>query len=574
MNKFIDLTGKQFGDWTVLKRDESKARYWICQCKCGVISSVNGYSLTSGASKSCGHTDNKSLKGKQFGEWTVLEEPNEQHKALCKCSCGKERLVNIYTLKSGKSISCGHMMNQDRLLDLKGRVFGSLTVECYIGKGKWECRCSCGKLVIKSRTHLLDGRAHSCGHGTNKEPENLKGRVFGKLTVIDYVGNKRWLCKCSCGNTKVIMAANLKNNSTISCGCVQYTPTKDELLLLIEQFKTKNNFNPSISDLAMEANITYECMYYHLCKYDLMHSNTLLSKYSSQQEREIYKYIDSITDLEVTHNIRGLILDNKDYELDIYIPELRLGIEFNGTYWHSTVNKSANYHKNKTIDCIKSGIKLIHIFEYEWNNPEKQLKIKNLLYNRVNKERNIQYARNMFIQEISSKEACEFYDRYHLQNGVNAIINIAIVDKLTDEIYGVMSFGQPRFDTDNTYELYRLAYKDNIFILGGSEKLFKYFVTKYKPDSIVSYCDISKFMGNVYDKLGFKFNGISKPNYVWVNSKTNEVLSRYQTQKHKLLKLGLGSELDTENDIMTRLGYLKVYDCGNAKCIWNNSESI
>jgi hypothetical protein len=53
-------------------------------------------------------------------------------------------------------------------------------------------------------------------------------------------------------------------------------------------------------------------------------------------------------------------------ELDIYLPEKNLAIEFDGLFWHNSNNKFKNYHLKKTLLCEKQGIQLIHIFEYEW----------------------------------------------------------------------------------------------------------------------------------------------------------------------------------------------------------------
>ena len=72
-------------------------------------------------------------------------------------------------------------------------------------------------------------------------------------------------------------------------------------------------------------------------------------------------------------NNRTLI---KPLELDIVIPELKLAIEFNGDYWHSTSFKDKNYHLNKTIECESKGYRLIHIFEHEWLNNKNEIKQK------------------------------------------------------------------------------------------------------------------------------------------------------------------------------------------------------
>lgn len=69
-----------------------------------------------------------------------------------------------------------------------------------------------------------------------------------------------------------------------------------------------------------------------------------------------------------------------------------------------------------------------------------------------------------------------------------------------------------------------------------------------------------------YEQLGFRDIDISKPNYVRVNKE--DVLTRYQTTVKELIKLGLGKEGDSESDIMTSLGYLRVFDSGNKNFVW------
>ena len=119
----------------------------------------------------------------------------------------------------------------------------------------------------------------------------------------------------------------------------------------------------------------------------------------------------------------------------------------------------------------------------------------------------------------------------------------------------------------------RLVYKSGYNVVGGTEKMFKYFLDKYKPNNVLSYCDISKFDGGVYKRLGFKFKGYSQPNYVWINPSNGNVLSRYKTMRNKLIHdLNLEDKPElTENSIMDNLGYVKIYDCGNAKYLFERT---
>lgn len=510
-NNFNNLKGRIFGNWAVLQY--SGERMWQCECLCSkhTLKEVSAYSLTSGKSLSCGQC-NSTVKSKvnvgdHFGEWTVIAlEP--KYKALCECSCEAKtrKSINVYSLLNGTSTSCGkgHDRNSWNVKDITGMKFGDLTAEEYVGNGYWKCRCNCGNTRIAKRSHLLDGRAHRCLEHFDHGFEDLTGQIFGRLTVDEYAGDKKWWCTCGCGNKerKLVRATNLKNGSTKSCGC-----------------------------LALEG--------------------------SSMAEQEVAALFPGCK-----RCVRDII---PPQELDIYIPEKKLAIEFNGTYWHNSDAKSQNYHQEKTIACLKKGIHLIHIFEYEWNNNTTREKIVNML----TLEKKRVYARDTDIIEISNELANTFENKYHLQNGCQGqSIALACVKKENNEILGVMTFGTPRFNKKYQYEMIRLCWRDDIDVIGGSEKLFKHFINKYNPISVISYCNLAKFNGRVYSKLGFNCTEITKPNYVWINHKTGDVLKRYQTQKHKLVENGLGREDQTEDEIMKDLDFYKIYDSGNAVFVW------
>ena len=71
----------------------------------------------------------------------------------------------------------------------------------------------------------------------------------------------------------------------------------------------------------------------------------------------------------------------------------------------------------------------------------------------------------------------------------------------------------------NKYELIRFCNKINISVIGGASRLLKYFIKTYQPKEIISYADRSWSMGNLYEKLGFKFLYDTKPNYYYIIDK-------------------------------------------------------
>ena len=114
-----------------------------------------------------------------------------------------------------------------KIRDLTGQTFGKLTVVSFAGSdkrgnAKWLCKCECGNEKAVRGGLLTSGRTKSCGCIT-KPIKDLSGKVFGKLTVVNFAGSRnrrvRWLCKCECGNEKDIVGGHLTSGSTKSCGC-------------------------------------------------------------------------------------------------------------------------------------------------------------------------------------------------------------------------------------------------------------------------------------------------------------------------------------------------------------------
>lgn len=218
--RFQDLTGQQFGRLKVIKRDttkDSKRTFWVCQCECGNIKSINAVALKSGATQSCGclnkeiiskPKDLSDMIGKRFGNLVVLERdgtyvsPNGQKKPVwrCICDCGNETTVVSQDLKSGHTTSCGCLSKKkkgDGLLDLTGKRFG--------------------KLVVVERAD---------DYYYQRKSEN-------KLAAAP-----RWLCRCDCGNIVVVQGGNLRSGNTTNCGCDRIG-SKSEIV--IAEFLSKNN---------------------------------------------------------------------------------------------------------------------------------------------------------------------------------------------------------------------------------------------------------------------------------------------------------------------------------------------
>ena len=249
-DKIKDLTGQRFGMLTVIKQAEDYVspngkhmRRWLCKCDCGNEKPINEKNLKEGITKSCGCAKINDLTGQRFGKLTVIKRAEDyispkgvrRIRWLCRCDCGNEKAFLTQGLRNGKTKSCG-CESVSKEVSIAGQRFGMLTAirkdENHVSpsgarQSRWLCRCDCGKEVVVYKSELANGSAKSCGCLRNKD---LTGKRFGKLMVIerveDYVSPKgqhqiQWLCKCDCGNEKIVMDRQLKYGEIKSCGCLR-----------------------------------------------------------------------------------------------------------------------------------------------------------------------------------------------------------------------------------------------------------------------------------------------------------------------------------------------------------------
>lgn len=264
-------------------------------------------------------------------------------------------------------------------------------------------------------------------------------------------------------------------------------------------------------------------IYQWIEKYNLQSYVNLKPSFRSSYEDEILKLFENF---KVETNTRNIFDDHK--ELDIYLPDLNLGIEFNGTYWHSSLFLNKRYHFEKSKMAQEKGIRLIHIYEYEWNDPLQKEKIISMLKIASNQVESKIYARNCEIREITNKEAKPFNELNHLQGHRNAQITYGLFYK--NELVQLMSFSK---HSKYEWEIIRGCPASNNIVIGGVSKLFKHFIREYNPNQVFSYCDFNKFDGKGYEAIGMEFIGYTGPDMKWIMK--DGVYNR-QPKKHKEMK--------------------------------------
>ena len=245
---FVDLTGQKFGKYTALYYDKELHK-WHCKCECGAERDIFAANLKYRNQKKVSKCTckNRDLTGETIGSWTVLYAIDKPGQKVyhCRCVCGTERDVFASNLIKGKTSSCGCQRIQGninrklkRCYSLVGKKVDKLFVEAYNEDDKtYTCRCECGCVVIKTdmalSTSIRNNSPAWCNDYSNhpERPVNTKditGNRYGHLIATertdDFVSPTdpdrkigRWHCKCDCGNTRDVLAWQLKTGVVTDC---------------------------------------------------------------------------------------------------------------------------------------------------------------------------------------------------------------------------------------------------------------------------------------------------------------------------------------------------------------------
>lgn len=278
---------------------------------------------------------------------------------------------------------------------------------------------------------------------------------------------------------------------------------------------------------------------------------------SSQAEKEIVSFIKE--------HYKGIVLTNdrdilNSKEIDILMPEHKLGIEYNGNYWHTEAIVGKKYHLDKTTLANENNIQLIQLFEHEWN--DKKEIVKSMILSRLKHNKKI-YACKTEINEIKLEVKNNFLENNHIQGKDNSTIYFGL--NYHNELVACMTFAKSKIN-NNYYELTRYSSKLNTNVIGGASKLLTEFRKTHKG-TIISYADQRWSSGTLYDKLGFKLDEKIKPDYFYYNINKKTVHDNSKFRKDSLVTLPFYDDSLSEYEIMKLNGYERIWDCGHIKYV-------
>ena len=264
--------------------------------------------------------------------------------------------------------------------------------------------------------------------------------------------------------------------------------------------------------------------------------------------------------------------------MDIFIPDLNVAIEYNGTSFHHSsksefVNKyyknktkHYKYHFNKWNTCRLNGVTLLSVYDFYWMIPKK----KEIFYSKISHLLGLDskiFARKSKILPIENEIAFKFYENNHIEGKGFPYKNSQSFGLfVNDELLMCSTIGELYNQKSKTFKqkLHRICTKLDTTVVGGLSKMSKYLRKDF--GEFTYQITLSSGGSSLNKSKDFK---VIDPRYFWVNPNTYEYFHRNYCQKHLLTK-HFKQELlstDTENTYMERLGFLKVYDNGLAEII-------
>lgn len=255
-------------------------------------------------------------------------------------------------------------------------------------------------------------------------------------------------------------------------------------------------------------------------------------------------------------------------ELDIFIPSLMLGIEFDGLPWHSDWKHTDNQNINtKHTLARKQGIRVISIFSDEWE--LNQSVVEKTLLHVLGVSKKV-YARNTEVVEVDASTAADFFTANHIQGFAKGCVSVGLEHDGT--LIAAMSFsplnshrGIPA--DPSTVELRRYASTGSV--VGGASRLFQaYLGANPGVTKVISYSDNRMFTGEMYGKMGFTNSGTSRPDYFYVRNPFKVRHRKSNFTREKLALIAGFDPMKTEKDNMVAMGWNRIYDCGKTKWTW------
>lgn len=249
-------------------------------------------------------------------------------------------------------------------------------------------------------------------------------------------------------------------------------------------------------------------------------------------------------------------------EIDIALPDFKVGIEVNGIYWHSVKARGTpkNYHAEKYEMMKEKGWRLLQFWDTE---VEGQFELVVSMIMNACHLNNVKIgARQCLVQSITNAVANAFLDKNHLQRRGPAAPALGLFKG--NRLVCVCKYGASRYRSGYT-EIVRFASERGVSVQGGFQKLLKHVPA---GNGVLSYSDNRYATGAAYEKAGFvvKHRGSPTP---WFTRDYSKLLHR-----SSVWTLRSRDDYDVNKTQMKNafdMGFDVVYDAG--QITWSLEKS-
>jgi hypothetical protein len=466
--------------------------------------------------------------GDMFGFWRVLEEPKKS-KVLCECTgCNQvTRHVEKGNLIRG-SKSCGC---QSKALRSQTSLEKFGVVNAFQSEEK--------KVKIKESMIERYGVENP-----NQSPE-IKSKI--KKTNMDKYGS-----------FNPMKNEEIRKKASNTWSKKTFEEMQKANLLRKETNLKKYGYLTPLQDLALRQQGT-------LAKYGVPHHQQLpenrdkLSNWCSNNTEKLFQ--DSKGQVELLNWISTYESASKyrdKLEIDIFIPSLKLGIEYNGIFRHDENHKDRTYHLNKTKFFSEKGIDIIHVWDWEWSYRKQQ--VQSFLLSRLGKNQIKIGARECEFIWSNDKDDIKlvkhFFDEYHIQGSTNCTWVVKVLHQ--QKLVAAASFKKHHRDS-SAWTLNRFCVQSNTTIAGALSKISKLACSFFKED-LISWADRRLTNGLGYIKAGWILEDYLPPDYFYHQS-GKRIVSKQSRQKKSI---GTPEGM-TEHEHAIQDGLVRVWDCGKIR---------
>lgn len=221
----------------------------------------------------------------------------------------------------------------------------------------------------------LDSKELLWRKAQEKYPWLLRAQMYEKMESLGFVRTEEEI------NEIKRIKSKTENNDAYMVKMNGYNAVKEvygsvENLVSLYMGNTAGSFNKIADHINNNISFDYEISTRQVSKIITNHPNYV--RETSLGQKQLYSFVrDSMNGLDV---IEEYAWNGSSKKIDVYVPELKVGFEFNGEYWHSDAVIKYNYgktseehHRERVEDATKHGIKLMLVWENDWEKNYKEV---------------------------------------------------------------------------------------------------------------------------------------------------------------------------------------------------------